>query len=102
MAGGDIPDSSLSASSYQSDNKAPRYARLGGGKKWASVADDSDPWIQVDLGSNYIVTGLLTQGNGNSGDNVYKYWVALIRVQVGFTEGNLIFIEDSQGQPEVC
>ena len=53
------------------------------------------PWIQVDLGSNHLATGLQTEGN------YANYWVAQIKVQVGLTEENLIFIKDSQGQPEV-
>ena len=106
MASGDIPDSSINASSYQRHDKwdrEPRYARLGGGRYWISVGDDvdSDPWIQVDLGSNHLVTGVQTEGN-DGGVDKWRYWVAQIKVQVGFTEGNLIFIDDSQGQPEVC
>ena len=102
MATGDIPNSSITASSYQTPSnqwpREPKYARLGGERFWGSVGDDvdSDPWIQVDLGSNHLATGLQTEGNDAN------YWVAQIKVQVGFTEGNLIFIDDSQGQPEVC
>ena len=100
MANKGIPDSSLTASSYQENiyfDREPKYARLGGKRFWVSV--DPDPWIQVDLGSNHMVTGLQTEGNDQGGTN--KYWVEQIKVEVGVTEENLMFIEDASGQPKV-
>ena len=69
MANGSIPDSSITASSYMKFSlfdRLPEYARLGGSRYWASDGTDSNPWIQVDLGSNHTVTGLQTEGDYNS------------------------------------
>ena len=99
MASGDIPDTSITASSYEKHgefDREPKYARLGGERFWVSF--DVEPWIQVDLDSHHIVTGLQTQGD----DGWKEYWVEQIKVQVGFTEENLMFIQDANGQPKVC
>ena len=101
MASGAIPDTSITASSYQEHynfDREPKYARLGGTRFWLSI--DQDPWIQVDLGSNRLVTGLQTEGN--EGNDINKYWVEQIKVQTGFTQENLEFAEDSDGQIKVC
>ena len=100
MANGYIPDSSITASSHLSADHMPKYARLGGNKYWESLADDTSPWIQVDLGSRYTVIGLQTEGHYWS--DKYQYWVTQIKVQVGMTEHDLSFIDDSQGKPKVC
>ena len=107
MASGDIPDSGITASSYQHDHntwaRLPKYARLGGGSKfWMSgeAMSDPDPWIQVDLGGSYNVVGLQTEGNHYS--DKYQFWVTQIKVQVGMISKDLRFIDDGQGQPKVC
>ena len=104
MANGDIPDSSITASSYRKHadfDRLPRYARLGGVRFWMNdKKNDTKPWIQVDLVSSHNVTGLKAEGNDAGG--VYKYWVEQIKVQVGVAEGDLTFIEDTNGQPKVC
>ena len=102
MASGDIPDSSITASSFAkhwSYNRKPEYARLGGTRFWTCETKDPDPWIQVDLISSHTVTGLQTEGNDEGG--AYKYWVEQIKVKVGVTKKNLMFIEDASGQPRV-
>ena len=103
MASGHIPDSSLSASSYQTEyNREPKYARLGGKSFWASNESDNDTWIQVDLGSIHNVTGLKTEGN-DDGPN-FKYWVKKIMVKYGDSEENLEFINQTERnpKPKVC
>ena len=95
MTNGSIPDSSITASSYievSSFDRLPKYARLGRDRFWMSDDDDQMPWIQVDLISSHNVTGLMTKGHDRSG------WVEQIKVQVGNTEENLVFIEDCKGQ----
>ena len=105
MASGNIPDSSISASSYATAStwdREPKYARLGGNRYWISGSADSDPepWIQVDLGRSYNVAGLQTEGN--NGVDIWKFWVTQIKVQVGMTLNDLSFIDNGQGQPKVC
>ena len=105
MASGNIPDKSLTASSYQHKNswdREPKYARLGGNRFWLSdgAKSDPDPWIQVDLVRSYNVAGLQTEGN--YGTSHWQYWVTQIKVLVGMTLNDLSFIDDGQGQPKVC
>lgn len=104
MSSGDIPDSSITASSYHTHveyDREPKYARLGWNKFWASGwSSDPDPWIQVDLGTCHNVTGLQTEGRHTSDE--WHYWVEQIKVQVGMAENELSFIGDGQGQAKVC
>ena len=77
MTSGDIPDSSITASSYQRHDtwdREPEYARLGGNKFWidAEIDDSTEPWIQVDMSTSHIVTGLQTEGN--YGSNHWQFW----------------------------
>ena len=102
MANGTIPDSSITASTYQTHkhwDREPHYARLGQDKFWGSIGNDSEPWIQVDLGSIHIVTGLQIEGDYH--DETYQYWVKQIKVKMGMSEEDLTFIEDDQEMPEV-
>ncbi|XP_038060028.1 lactadherin-like [Patiria miniata] len=73
MEDGRIPDASITASSffYNLANYAPHRARLnfqgGISSAWASAGpSDPNPWIQVDFGTSVIVTGVITQGRGDS------------------------------------
>ena len=104
MASGEIPDSSITASSYQKFwefDREPKYARLGHADRyWVNDLDDTEPWLQVDLGGSRRVTGLKTEGNYKT--DIWQYWVEKIKVQVGVTEGTLMFIKDTNGQQKVC
>jgi hypothetical protein len=59
-----IPDASITASSYQ---VSPRNSRLftleENGEKgaWVPSKEDQYPWLQIDLGSVYIVTNIATR-----------------------------------------
>ncbi|XP_049616140.1 C-type mannose receptor 2 isoform X1 [Syngnathus scovelli] len=59
IAGGTIPDSSFSASSYEI-NGEPHKARLGGSGCW-ETSKIFGSWIQVNLGQRFKVTGIVTQ-----------------------------------------
>ena len=99
MTNGDIPDSSITASSYHHHvdyDREPQYARLGGNKAWASAINDMNPWIQVDLVSNHTVFGLqIARG-------LHHKIVEQIKVEVGVSEMNLSFVLDNNGRPKVC
>jgi len=71
MEDGRIRDNQLSASSsYQPSLVGPSKARLHselGGGAWCprsavSVESDSQEWLEVDLESDHLITGLITQG----------------------------------------
>ena len=103
MASDDIPDASITASSYAhggSWDREPKYARLGKNERyWACNSNDPRAWIQVHLGRTRVVTGLQTEGNYLN--QVQQFWVEQIKVQVGSIEQDLMFIEDGKYQPKV-
>ena len=104
MSSGAIPDENITASSYERHpafDREPKFARLGlYGRHFSSAPEDPAPWIQADLGSKHRVSVLQTQGA--YGDSYWQYWVEQVKVQVGFSEDNLRFINDSNNQPKVC
>ncbi|XP_038060047.1 lactadherin-like [Patiria miniata] len=78
-----IPDASITASSFWGNraDHAPHRARLnfegGLASSWSSAGDsDPNPWIQVDLGCNVIITSLITQGRGDHDQWVTEFQVA--------------------------
>ena len=102
MESGAIPDSSITASSYMLESgwdRIPQYSRLHSDRFWASAGSDSKPWIQTDLGSGHMVTGLQTAGNNDT--ICWGYWVEQITVKIGMNEEDLVFIESTNGQPKV-
>ena len=63
-----IAAAQISASSQANENFAPRHGRLnyrGNSGAWASWANDSHQWIQIDLRVGANVTFVATQG---------RYW----------------------------
>ncbi|XP_038060404.1 lactadherin-like isoform X2 [Patiria miniata] len=84
MEDGRIPDANITASSMWSNraDHGPTRARLnlqaGMASAWCNdEASDPDPWIQVDMGSNVIITGVITQGRG---DGNWPQWVTEFKV----------------------
>ena len=104
MSSNAIPDTSVTASSFNSASdwdREPKYARLGKvGRFWSSAPGDSEPWIQVDLGSSHQVIGLQTEGYLSTLRT--SYWIDQIKVQVGLVNDSLVFIETDAGEPKVC
>lgn len=63
MQDGQISNQSITASSYYF-NYPPWVGRLNTGiaKSWYALAEDTKPWIQVDLGKVTWLKGVATQG----------------------------------------
>ena len=66
MESGDIPDFAITASSESSSIHQAKYGRLNGGvsddgRGW-SPTNNTDQWLQVDLGSYHSITKVATQG----------------------------------------
>ena len=105
MASGAIPNHSIAASSYftppNTRARLPIYARLhsDGIQFWSSDEEDLKPWIQADLGSSHVVTGLQTSGVWATHE--WSCWVEKIKVKVGMSEDSLVFIKDSNGDSKV-
>ncbi|XP_038058849.1 lactadherin-like [Patiria miniata] len=81
MEDGRIPDASITASSY-STSYPPREGRLNfDDGSWRSGWCNADrrelqPWIQVDLGCDGIITSVITQGMRGYSSTVISYRVA--------------------------
>ncbi|XP_041484718.1 retinoschisin-like [Lytechinus variegatus] len=65
MENGDIPDESLAASTYGQSNHAPWLARLhlDTAYGWIPTLEDENPFLEVDLQTKHLVTGVITQGH---------------------------------------
>uniref|UniRef100_A0A8D9E2R6 Discoidin domain-containing receptor 2 n=1 Tax=Cacopsylla melanoneura TaxID=428564 RepID=A0A8D9E2R6_9HEMI len=87
MESGQIPDSAISASSSYVPNVGPRNGRLKveqAGGAWCpknAVEKDIREFIQIDLGSTHVVTGVQTQGRFDHGrgqeyteEYILEYW----------------------------
>ncbi|CAH1276905.1 F5 [Branchiostoma lanceolatum] len=61
MESGAIPNSHITASTEQTGYEAWR-GRLNNGKAWQTNTADTDQWLQIDLGSHKVITGIQTQG----------------------------------------
>ncbi|XP_033634638.1 retinoschisin-like [Asterias rubens] len=105
-----IPDENFSASSTDSTGarySTPSSARLNypgaypliGGWKAASTAVGS--WIQVELGVDAIVTGVITQGR-NVDETSHLCWVTLFQVKyASMAKVNLVDVTSQDGTPKV-
>ena len=86
METNEIPDGQLKASSMLNGNLAPKFGRLHLEKElphregsWAALHNDTDQWLQVDVGTYYVkVTRVATQGRNGS-----EEWVTQYRLQYG-------------------
>ncbi|CAB4016564.1 Hypothetical predicted protein [Paramuricea clavata] len=90
MTSGKIPDDAITASSVDSSNYKPSYARLtkaGSSCSWAPTrAGQIGSWLQVDLGQLSTVTGIATQGICSSANQwVKSYSVSYSNVPNSWT-----------------
>ena len=74
---GEIKDGELTASSAWMgvSTFGPQQARLHNKKwpqGWSADLTDKQPWLKVSLQSDYVITGIATQGYGNP---VFREWI---------------------------
>ncbi|XP_033635214.1 uncharacterized protein LOC117296416 [Asterias rubens] len=98
-----IPDTSFTASSHVKGHSASR-GRLhiesgqdGGGCGWTPSRRDRNPWLQVDLGDQQQLTGIVTQGRHTTAGRK-KYWVHKYFVQFSQDAEHWNFIEKPNGR----
>lgn len=82
MENGQIPDSSITASSMYSNSYRPDQGRLyqqaesGGSGSWLAGTNNNNQWFQVNFGGWTEVTRVCTQGRLNGANWVTKYKLA--------------------------
>ena len=91
MENGLIADGQITASSYLSGSHEPFLARLhlkpvplARIGSWASLYNDLNQWLQVDVGRQYIVSRIATQGRED-----ISQWVTKYKLQ--FSEDGVMF-----------
>ena len=82
---GELPDSQMTASSSYSSSVEARLGRLNreeGGGAWCPsqvLTNSSQEWLQLDLGRELLVTGLISQGRWDRG--LGQEWAPHLQVQ---------------------
>ncbi|XP_071495403.1 lactadherin-like [Diadema antillarum] len=76
LQSGVLPDSSLTASSCSTNSACANKARLNGTSAWKPSTSSSSEWLQVNLLSTYLVSGIITQGRGGSKKFVTSYAIS--------------------------
>ncbi|XP_072042882.1 lactadherin-like [Amphiura filiformis] len=94
MENGGIADNKITASSYEGNERLPQYGRLHHDKAWTSQSTDNASWIQVDLGQEMKIIGILTQGLQTM---AHEYCVEEFRVKTGVSETLLSYVQDNDG-----
>ena len=78
-----FPDSSFSALSSKSGNEAFK-GRLYGVSAWSpSNNNNANDYLQIDLGYEFVICAVATQGNPNSNDWTTKYKLQLALTDLG-------------------
>ncbi|XP_074660599.1 lactadherin-like isoform X2 [Tubulanus polymorphus] len=102
MISGDIQDWQISASSAYPEawdkgcNEKNARLYLSNGKAWCAKTKSSSEWLQVDLGVNTKVTGVLTQGRGDA-----KEWVTSFKVSYSMNAYHWTYVADLYGNQRV-
>ncbi|XP_005094025.2 neurexin-4 [Aplysia californica] len=72
---GRIPDSAMIASSFQS-KRQPKDGRVGrSAGAWSPSIQNAFQWLQVDIGSLYVVTAIYLQGRQGSDEYVREFFL---------------------------
>ncbi|XP_072048651.1 uncharacterized protein [Amphiura filiformis] len=85
MESGEISDADITASSEHSTSTPAEEARLNGKGTWLA-SDSTDQWIQANIGYMTYILGVITQGDGGSGN--YNNWVSSFKVSTFFLSTN--------------
>lgn len=70
-----IPDRDIFTSSSLSPQYSGAQARLNNPRAWVPDGDDENPYIQIYLGKNMLVTAISTQGHPSASAYVKQYIV---------------------------
>ena len=92
MENGEIKDHQITASSF-SDNFQPWQGRLNKDTYWASAGSPTDPWIQVTISHQTIVTGIISQGSGED-----TQWVKYLHIEFGSSRNQSEYIMEKNNK----
>ena len=97
METGEIFEASITASSEENDTPA-KNGRLNysAGKSWCAGTQDNNPYIQIDLGTNFVLCAVATQGNSQA-----EEWVETYRLQTSNDGMNWTDYKE-EGEVRVC
>ena len=70
---GTISDDKMFASSILSENDKAHLGRLNFGGAWSAAVNDRNQYLGIDLGEDFTVTGIETQGRSHKATWVTKY-----------------------------
>jgi len=102
MITGEIKDWQISASSaypYEWDHKCrEKYARVYLENKygWCAKYKSASEWLQVDLGVQSRVTGVMTQGRGDGNE-----WVRAFKLAYSNNAFNWFYVKDQYGNDKI-
>ena len=63
----------MNASSISSENYVAHMGRLNFNGSWSAAVNDLNQYLGIDLGEDFTVTGIATQGNSDNATWVTKY-----------------------------
>ena len=88
-----IRDDQITASSYYHDQE-PWKGRLNNYRHWATALQNAvDPWIQVNLTQQFVVTGVTIQGSAAFVSA--QAWITHLKVQYGESDTMLKYISQN-------
>ena len=93
-----IPDDSITASSWLSSKHLPYFGRLDrniGHGAWCSAPNDVQPYLEIDLEIEHMITGVITQGKHRlSSDQLGFAWVTEFFLSYTTNQKNWTFVKD--------
>lgn len=101
-----IPDDRITASSWLSAKHLPRYGRLDrnmGHGAWCSARNDAQPYLEIDVEIEHMITGIIIQGKHRlSSDKLGFAWVTEFSLSFTANRKNWTFVTDvKSSQPIV-
>ncbi|XP_041484821.1 lactadherin-like [Lytechinus variegatus] len=94
MESGDISDADIITSSCQSTPPCGHEARLNSIMPWSAASgDQTNPYIQVNLGAYHMITAVVTKGDVSG-------WVTSFKISYGSEETDLMLLADIENGNE--
>ena len=98
IADGTIPDDKMFASSTLSENDEAHLGRLNFGGAWSAAEINLNQYLVINLGEDFTVTGIATQGSNDKATWVTKY---TLHYQPASDDHPSNYTEIMQGQERV-